>query len=271
MIGAYGIVNRLAFFFVMIVMGLNQGMQPIAGYNFGARQYDRLMHVLKLTVIGATCVTIARIPAGRAAAPLGRGGLYDRLGADPTRGRRNAHRLPLFPDHRVQMVTTNFFQSIGMAPKAIFLSLSRQLLFLLPGLLFLPDILAGMGYNGSWGVWCSMPLSDLLASLVAAYAAARTAPLPQTNADLTILPYHERKIRHQHRTSARQRRQGRRRTAGRAFRHPVYDKRLIKMAAEHSGFGQEFFEKADEKPAKGFFAHPARLSAQSVRGRRRDL
>ena len=48
------------------------------------------------------------------------------------------------------------------------LSLSRQLLFLLPGLLFLPDILAGMGYNGSWGVWCSMPLSDLLASLVAA-------------------------------------------------------------------------------------------------------
>jgi len=57
MIGAYGIVNRLAFFFVMIVMGLNQGMQPIAGYNFGARQYDRLMHVLKLTVIGATCVT----------------------------------------------------------------------------------------------------------------------------------------------------------------------------------------------------------------------
>ena len=54
MIGAYGIVNRLAFFFVMIVLGVNQGMQPIAGYNFGAKQYDRVMRVLKLTMIGAT-------------------------------------------------------------------------------------------------------------------------------------------------------------------------------------------------------------------------
>ena len=59
MIGAYGIVNRLAFFFVMIVLGVNQGMQPIAGYNFGAKQYDRMMRVLKLTMIGATCVTTA--------------------------------------------------------------------------------------------------------------------------------------------------------------------------------------------------------------------
>ncbi|MDE7123793.1 MAG: MATE family efflux transporter, partial [Alistipes sp.] len=56
MIGAYGIVNRLAFFFVMIVMGINQGMQPIAGYNFGARQYDRVRRVLRLTTLGATCV-----------------------------------------------------------------------------------------------------------------------------------------------------------------------------------------------------------------------
>jgi Na+-driven multidrug efflux pump len=56
MIGAYGIVNRLAFFFVMIVLGVNQGMQPIAGYNFGAKQYDRVMHVLKLTMIGGEIV-----------------------------------------------------------------------------------------------------------------------------------------------------------------------------------------------------------------------
>ena len=70
------------------------------------------------------------------------------------------HHTPQLPFHSVQ--------TSKMCGKAIFLSLSRQLLFLLPGLLFLPDILAGMGYNGSWGVWCSMPLSDLLASLVAA-------------------------------------------------------------------------------------------------------
>ena len=57
MIGAYGIVNRLGFFFVMIVMGVNQGMQPIAGYNFGARQYERVLRVLRLTIMGATCIT----------------------------------------------------------------------------------------------------------------------------------------------------------------------------------------------------------------------
>ena len=168
MIGAYGIVNRLAFFFVMIVMGLNQGMQPIAGYNFGARQYDRLMHVLKLTVIGATCVTSLGFLLGEllphwAVAVFTTDEELIRLAAE---GMRIVFLC--FPIIGFQMVATNFFQSIGMAPKAIFLSLSRQLLFLLPGLLFLPDILAGMGYNGSWGVWCSMPLSDLLASLVAA-------------------------------------------------------------------------------------------------------
>ena len=128
MIGAYGIVNRLAFFFVMIVMGINQGMQPIAGYNFGARQYDRVLRVLRLTIIGATCVT-------------GAGFL---------------------------MVATNFFMSIGMAGKAIFLSLSRQLLFLMPGLIFLPHIFdVHTRWDGSWGVWCAMPLSDLMASAVA--------------------------------------------------------------------------------------------------------
>ena len=56
-IGAFGIVNRLVFIFVMIVMGLNQGMQPIAGYNFGAQQYARVSRVLKLTIIFATVVT----------------------------------------------------------------------------------------------------------------------------------------------------------------------------------------------------------------------
>ena len=66
------------------------------------------------------------------------------------------------------MVATNFFMSLGMASKAIFLSLSRQLLFLMPFLIFLPHIFdAYTPWDGSWGVWCSMPLSDLLASIVA--------------------------------------------------------------------------------------------------------
>lgn len=188
MIGAYGIVNRLGFFFVMIVMGINQGMQPIAGYNFGARQYDRVLRVLRLTIIGATCITSFGFLVGEAFPRLA----VSLFTTDPELIRLASEGMRIvfvcFPIIGFQMVATNFFQSIGMAGKAIFLSLSRQLLFLLPGLLFLPHLFDEYTrWNGSWGVWCSMPLSDLLASVVAffmltyqlrkfrAFIAARTA------------------------------------------------------------------------------------------------
>lgn len=168
MIGAYGIVNRLGFFFVMIVMGINQGMQPIAGYNYGARQFDRVMRVLKLTMIGATCVTTAGFLIGE---------LFPRVAVGLFTTDEELIRLAVegmrivficYPIIGFQMVATNFFMSIGMASKAIFLSLSRQLLFLMPGLIFLPHIFdVHTPWDGSWGVWCSMPLSDLLASIVA--------------------------------------------------------------------------------------------------------
>ncbi len=167
-IGAYGIVNRLAFFFVMIVMGINQGMQPIAGYNFGARQFDRVLRVLKLTIIGAITVTSCGFVIGeflpRAAVSL------FTSDAELIRISIEGMRIAFifFPIIGFQMVSTNFFQSIGMAGKAIFLSLTRQLLFLLPGLIFLPRLFEHYtDWDGSWGVWCSLPLSDLLASLVA--------------------------------------------------------------------------------------------------------
>ena len=168
MIGAYGIVNRLAFFFVMIVMGINQGMQPIAGYNFGARQYDRVLRVLRLTVIGATCVTGAGFLMGELAPRLAVSAFTN----DPELIRLAVEGMRIvfvcFPIIGFQMVATNFFMSIGMAGKAIFLSLSRQLLFLMPGLIFLPHIFdVHTRWDGSWGVWCAMPLSDLMASVVA--------------------------------------------------------------------------------------------------------
>ena len=170
MIGAYGIVNRLAFFFVMIVMGLNQGMQPIAGYNFGARQYDRVLRVLKLTSIGATCVTTVGFLIGELVPHTAVSAFTN----DPELIRLSVEGMRItfafFPIIGFQMVATNFFMSIGMAGKAIFLSLSRQLLFLLPGLLVLPRIFdACTEWNGSWGVWCAMPLSDLLASVVTVF------------------------------------------------------------------------------------------------------
>lgn len=160
-IGAYGIVNRLAFVVVMIVMGFNQGMQPIAGYNYGARQYARVNRVLKLTIFCATCVTTSGFLVGMLVPDLVVSIFTSdaELIALAARGLRTV--VLFFPIIGFQMVTTNFFQSIGMAGKAIFLSLSRQLLILLPCLLILPR------FYGVAGVWYSMPVADLLASLIA--------------------------------------------------------------------------------------------------------
>ena len=101
MIGAYGIVNRLAFIFVMIVMGINQGMQPIAGYNFGAQQYDRVLKVLRLTIVCAVCVTSSGFVVGEFMPHLAVS-LFTTDEEPGAAGRgRHAHRLPLLPDHRV--------------------------------------------------------------------------------------------------------------------------------------------------------------------------
>ena len=160
-IGAFGIVNRLVFIVVMIVMGLNQGMQPIAGYNFGAKLYDRVNKVLKLTIIYATCVTTFGFLVGMLAPNLVVGIFTS--DAELTELSATGLRITVmfFPIIGFQMVTSNFFQSIGVAGKAIFLSLTRQMLILLPCLLILPH------FFGVAGVWYSMPVSDLLASLIA--------------------------------------------------------------------------------------------------------
>lgn len=160
-IGAFGIVNRIVFLFIMIVMGLNQGMQPIAGYNFGAQQFHRVDRVLKLTIYGATAVTVTGFLIGELMPELAVSifTTHEELLRLSARGLRIV--VIFFPIIGFQMVASNFFQSIGMASKAIFLSLTRQLLFLVPCLLILPQ------FWGSTGIWISMPVSDLAASIVA--------------------------------------------------------------------------------------------------------
>ena len=176
-IGAFGIVNRLVFIVVMIVMGLNQGMQPIAGYNFGAKLYGRENKVLRLTIIYATAVTTFGFLVGMLVPDLVVGIFTS--DAELTELSVTGLRITVmfFPIIGFQMVTSNFFQSIGMAGKAIFLSLTRQMLILLPCLLVLPQ------FFGVAGVWYSMPVSDLLASLIALvmlvcqFRKFRTSPL----------------------------------------------------------------------------------------------
>ena len=247
MIGAYGIVNRLAFFFVMIVMGINQGMQPIAGYNFGARQYDRVLRVLRLTIIGATCVTGAGFLMGELAPRLAVSAFTN----DPELIRLAVEGMRIvficFPIIGFQMVATNFFMSIGMAGKAIFLSLSRQLLFLMPGLIFLPHIFdVHTRWDGSWGVWCAMPLSDLMASAVADGCGPFNEP--------PIMPIMEDKFVI---NIGRQLGSGGKAVGEAVARRlgiGVYDKQLINLAAEQSGLCPEVFERVDEKESRNLFS-----------------
>ncbi len=160
-LGAYGIVNRISFLFVMIIMGFNQGMQPIAGYNFGARQYARVREVYVKTASWATLVCIV----GFVVSELFSGATVSIFTSDPAlhdlaaKGLRKMNIA--FPIIGFQMVTTNLFQCLGMVRKSIFLSLSRQLLFLLPCIYILPPLL-----QSEAGVWYSFPISDTVAAIV---------------------------------------------------------------------------------------------------------
>ena len=161
-IGAYGIVNRITMLFVMICMGFNQGLQPIAGYNYGARQYSRVKEVFILTakwevLITTLCFLVSEFIPAQAVS------LFTN---DPELVSFSAHGLKTmnvcFALVGFGMVSGNFFQCLGMVKKSIFLSLTRQLLFLLPLVYTLPLWLQEQG------VWISFPISDALNIIVSA-------------------------------------------------------------------------------------------------------
>ena len=168
-VGAYSVVNGVLMLFIMIVAGLNQGMQPIVGYNFGARQFPRALKALKLTIMcgmGATAAgfTVCQLFPDAVAH------LFINVDKDPENsmklfavvkeGLRTA--TIVYPIVGFQIVASNFFQYIGKPKKAIFLSMTRQLLFLVPLIAVLPDI------YGTRGVWMSIPIADSLSALLAA-------------------------------------------------------------------------------------------------------
>ncbi len=160
-VGAYGIANSIAMIFIMFVIGLNQGMQPIAGYNYGAQQYGRMMRVVKLSIITAICIMLTGWTLAMFA-PYYCARMFTK-DSELIKGSIKAIQIimMMYPFIGCQMVITNFFQCIGKVKISIFLSLSRQLLFLLPLLVLLPN------FYGINGVWASMPTSDLISVIVA--------------------------------------------------------------------------------------------------------
>jgi putative MATE family efflux protein len=159
-IGAYGIINGLMMLFGMIVIGFNQGMQPISGYNFGAKKYDRMFKVYKLTVICASCVMGVGFVLAQAMPHYLAGAFTDNKELIDLSVIGLRFGSIMFPIVGFQMVTANFFQSIGKAKISMMLALSRQVLFLIPALLIIPT------FMGLTGIWLSLPVADFCSFLV---------------------------------------------------------------------------------------------------------
>ena len=160
-IGAYGIVNRLTMLFIMICMGFNQGLQPIAGYNYGARQYHRVKEVFVLTakweiLVTSLCFLMAELIPGLAVSLFTNDPEMIRMASRALRIMCAGTALVGFG-----ITTSTFFQCLGMVKKSIFLSLSRQIIFLLPLIYSLP-----MWFQEK-GVWMSFPIADMLSVAVA--------------------------------------------------------------------------------------------------------
>lgn len=160
-IGAFGIMNRVTMFFVMVVFGVTQGMQPILGFNYGAMQWNRVKETLMKGIwIGVAITSLGWFLTEVFPDTLSRMFTVDETLINIARDGFRIYFL-CYPLVGCQIVIQNFFQSIGKPQLSIFLSLTRQLIFLLPFLLILP------GFFGIGGVWASMAASDFLAFVVA--------------------------------------------------------------------------------------------------------
>lgn len=161
-IGAMTVINAIAIFFLMPLFGINQGAQPIIGFNYGAKQFKRVKQTLTLAIIAGTCIsTLGFILTQFFTEPLIR--IFN---SDPelisvaTQGMRIF--LSMLPLIGFQIISANYFQAVGKAPKAMFLSLLRQVIVLIPLLVILPKI------YGLSGVWFAGPAADFTASVVTA-------------------------------------------------------------------------------------------------------
>ena len=188
-VGAYGIVNTFASLMVMLFIGICQGMQPIAGYNYGAGHADRLKHVYMLTM--KICVLIGII--GSSVSCLFPGTMVKIFTSDHNLIRIGIPAMRflmvMFPLIGFTIVNSNFFQSIDKPWIAIVTSLSRQLIFLLPMAFIIPIIFTNHDINGLTGVWAACTVSDVLGAMLAA------ALLFSQRKIFTDLTPHERKVR----------------------------------------------------------------------------
>jgi len=162
-VGAYGIINTVLMMFLMIIMGLNQGTQPIIGYNYGAGNFKRVRETLFYSLKVATIITVTGALVGVFFPSIFATAFttdIELLGITERGVRIAVSAMPLVG---FQIVSSSFFQSIGFAAKSLIQSLSRQLIFLIPGIIILPR------YFGLDGLWIAMPVSDVFAFILSLF------------------------------------------------------------------------------------------------------
>lgn len=162
-IAAFGIINSIILLILMPIFGINQGSQPIIGYNYGAKNFGRVKKALKLAILAATAVsTVGFIVVElfpRAIISIFSSTNIELINIGSKGIRIFLSMLPIIG---FQIVSANYFQAIGKAKISIFLSLSRQVIILLPLLLILPNVFKLKG------IWAAGPTSDFLSSIVTA-------------------------------------------------------------------------------------------------------
>jgi len=167
-VGAYGIVNTFGSLLVMFVIGICQGMQPIAGYNYGSGHSDRLKEVLLLAMKLNVAVGII----GALLACLFPSAMMRIFTTDADLIRIGSHAIIylmiMWPFISFTITNSNFFQSIDKPWIAIVTSLSRQVMFLIPAIYVVPVIFEHFGNNGLTGLWFSCTLSDVMGALLSA-------------------------------------------------------------------------------------------------------
>jgi len=180
-IAAMGVITSIAMLIFMPIFGIGQGAQPILGYNYGARNYNRVTKTLKLSLIGATGV----MSLGFLIVELFPIALMSLFSTDPELIHIGANGMRIYllmlPLIGFQVTAVGYFQATGKPRKSLFLSLSRQLVFLVPMIWILPRLF------GLMGVWLSSPVSDLASAvLTALWLLKDLKELDQTHGEITV-------------------------------------------------------------------------------------
>lgn len=162
-LAVYGIISRLLMFALFPILGISQGFMPISGYNYGAKNYPRVRETVNKSILYATGVALI-VFAVIMAFPTAIVSIFNQdpeiLAQTPDALRTVFAVTPLIA---IQLIGSAYFQSIGKARPALFLTLTKQGFFLIPLILILPS------YFGLWGIWIAFPIADLLSTAITGF------------------------------------------------------------------------------------------------------